>query len=112
MAPVSSLPSIYANARAVLAVTMDEQRDFGMLNNRVFEVLSAGAPMISESFEALEKEFAGIVHQFDEVDLDRTLEEALLRVFGMTDEERDKVGRTGRAVVMEKVRRKHGANVI
>ena len=48
VAPVSTLPTIYANARAVLAVTMDEQRDFGMLNNRVFEVLSAGAPMISE----------------------------------------------------------------
>ena len=59
----------------------------------------------SQSFEALEKEFGGIVHQFDEADLDRTLEEALLRVFGMTDEDRDEVGRRGRAVVVEKVRR-------
>ena len=33
---------------------MDEQRDYGMVNNRVFEVMSAGALLITEHFNELE----------------------------------------------------------
>jgi spore maturation protein CgeB len=36
---------------------MDAQRDYGMLNNRVFEVLASGVPLLTERFEALERTF-------------------------------------------------------
>ena len=38
-------------------VTEDKQKAEGMINNRVFEVLSTGAPLISDHFDALEKKF-------------------------------------------------------
>ena len=40
-------------AAAVLGVTMDTQREYGMVNNRIFEVLTSGAFLISEFFPEL-----------------------------------------------------------
>lgn len=42
---------------AVIGVTSDNQRASGMINNRVFEAMSVGAPLISEHFPALESLF-------------------------------------------------------
>ena len=36
---------------------MDTQRDYSMLNNRIYEVLSTGVPLITERFEVLEETF-------------------------------------------------------
>lgn len=46
--------SVYGMALAVIGVTMDAQREMGMVNNRVFEALSVGAALISDHFPALE----------------------------------------------------------
>lgn len=40
---------------------MDAQRESGMINNRVFEAMSVGAPLISEHFPALEDLFGDAV---------------------------------------------------
>lgn len=48
---------MYSRALAVIGVTMDAQRASGMINNRVFEAMSVGAPLISEHFPALESLF-------------------------------------------------------
>lgn len=52
--PPDALAGAYANASGVLGATMDGQRDAGMVNNRVFEALAAGAPLIQEAFPELE----------------------------------------------------------
>ena len=38
-----ALGQVYGAAAAVLGATMDGQRNYGMVNNRVFEVLASGA---------------------------------------------------------------------
>ncbi|ETW08529.1 hypothetical protein H310_01092 [Aphanomyces invadans] len=53
--PPEDLPRVYATARVVLGATMDGQRRSGMINNRVFEVLAAGAILINDHYEALEQ---------------------------------------------------------
>ena len=55
--PKDDIGSLYSNAKVVIGVTEDKQKAQGMINNRVFEVLSAGAPLISDHFEALEEKF-------------------------------------------------------
>lgn len=49
--PHGELGNTYRAALAVLGATMDGQRDQGMINNRVFEALGVGAPLIQESFD-------------------------------------------------------------
>lgn len=46
--------AVYGTALAVIGVTMDAQREMGMINNRVFEALSVGAVLITDYFPALE----------------------------------------------------------
>lgn len=53
--------AVYGRALAVIGVTMDAQRESGMINNRVFEAMSVGAPLISEHFPALEDLFGDAV---------------------------------------------------
>ena len=52
--PHGELANCYAKAGAVLGATMDGQREKGMVNNRVFEVLAAGRPLVQEAFPELE----------------------------------------------------------
>lgn len=54
---VSSQASVYGSALAVVGVTTDAQRESGKINNRVYEALSVGAPLISDHFSALETTF-------------------------------------------------------
>ena len=51
--PHGELANCYARAGAVLGATMDGQRDKGMVNNRVFEVLASGRPLVQEAFPEL-----------------------------------------------------------
>ncbi|CAM9347902.1 unnamed protein product [Discosporangium mesarthrocarpum] len=55
--PDGELAHVYGTALAVLGVTMDDQRESGMVNNRVFEALAVGAPLISDCFPELEHLF-------------------------------------------------------
>ena len=57
--PKDDLARLYSSARFVLGVTMDAQREHGMINNRVFEALSCGATFVTEHFDALEQMFGG-----------------------------------------------------
>ncbi|CAM9339772.1 unnamed protein product, partial [Choristocarpus tenellus] len=52
--PDGELGLVYGKALAVLGVTMDDQRENGMVNNRVFEALAVGAPLISDCFPELD----------------------------------------------------------
>ncbi|CAM9136392.1 unnamed protein product [Ectocarpus sp. 8 AP-2014] len=55
--PQEDLAFVYGSALAVVGVTTDAQRRSGKINNRVYEALSVGAPLISDHFPALEATF-------------------------------------------------------
>ncbi|CAM9991617.1 unnamed protein product, partial [Scytosiphon promiscuus] len=55
--PQEDLAFVYGTALAVIGVTTDAQRESGKINNRVYEVLSVGAPLVSDYFLALEAIF-------------------------------------------------------
>ncbi|CAM9298302.1 unnamed protein product [Ectocarpus sp. 12 AP-2014] len=55
--PQEDLAFVYGSALAVVGVTTDAQRESGKINNRVYEALSVGAPLISDHFPALEATF-------------------------------------------------------
>ncbi|CAM9530263.1 unnamed protein product, partial [Ectocarpus sp. 12 AP-2014] len=55
--PQEDLAFVYGSALAVVGVTTDAQRESGKINNRVYEALSVGAPLISDHFPALEVTF-------------------------------------------------------
>ena len=70
---------MYGRALAVIGVTMDAQRESGKINNRVFEALSVGAPLISDHFPALEATFGdAILYARHAGDVSRHLETLLL----------------------------------
>jgi glycosyltransferase involved in cell wall biosynthesis len=76
--PKNDLPIVYSASRAVLGATMDTQRDFGMVNNRVFEALSCGAVLITESFDELRDLCGDLVrHVYRQGDVTRHLTELL-----------------------------------
>lgn len=56
---------MYSQAMAVLGMTMDGQRDAGMINNRVFEALACGregqSRFIAEYFPELEEMFGSYI---------------------------------------------------
>jgi spore maturation protein CgeB len=52
--PKDQIAEAYSSAQVVIAYTMDSQRDYGMINNRIFEALSCGAIVVSEAFPELE----------------------------------------------------------
>ena len=58
--PHGALAACYGNASAVIGATMDGQRAAGMVNNRVFEALATGAPLVMETFPELEALFADL----------------------------------------------------
>ena len=57
--PVDDIAELYSNAKVILGTTMTKQEELGMVNNRVFEVLSCGARLVIPKFQALEDLFAG-----------------------------------------------------
>jgi len=54
--PFGDLPAAYASARIVLGLTQDTQQEWGMVNNRVYEALAAGKPLVCDWFQALDDE--------------------------------------------------------
>lgn len=59
--PTDHLIHVYLSSKVVLGVTMDPQKEYGMINNRVFEVLASGAAFITDHFPELEAEFGDAV---------------------------------------------------
>jgi hypothetical protein len=59
--PIQNVYSLYKSAKVVLGMTEERQARFGMINNRVFEALAAGACFISEPFAALQNTFGDII---------------------------------------------------
>ncbi|CAM9782670.1 unnamed protein product, partial [Hapterophycus canaliculatus] len=59
--PEKNLAFVYGTALAVIGVTTDAQRKSGKINNRVYEALSVGAPLISDHFLALEATFGDAI---------------------------------------------------
>ncbi|OQR89604.1 hypothetical protein THRCLA_09672, partial [Thraustotheca clavata] len=55
--PQEDLFVAYSKAKVILGATMDGQRAYGMINNRVFEALMAGKIFITDYYEALETVF-------------------------------------------------------
>jgi len=62
--PKDDIGLLYSNAKVVIGVTEDKQKMRGMINNRVFEVLSTGAPLISDHFDRLEEKFGNDLIMF------------------------------------------------
>jgi len=59
--PSGDIARLYSSAKMVLGMTEDRQRIAGMINNRVFEVLSCGACFISEYYPALDEVFGDAI---------------------------------------------------
>ena len=55
--PVGDLFQVYRNSKVALGCTDDLQKSFGMINNRVFEVLATQAILITDHFPELETLF-------------------------------------------------------
>jgi len=53
--PMEDVPAAYASARVAVGVTKKRQQALGMVNNRTFEVLAAGTPLVIDWFEGLEE---------------------------------------------------------
>jgi hypothetical protein len=60
--PIGDSPSLYRSAQAILCTTEPRQRTLGMLNNRLFEAVASGIPVLSEWFEEAETTFKGQIH--------------------------------------------------
>ncbi len=59
--PDGEINSLYSSAKIVIGTTEDRQREAGMINNRVFEVLACGSTFISEYFPELESVFGDLI---------------------------------------------------
>jgi hypothetical protein len=64
--PLQEIGSLYRSAQAVLALTEERQAKRGMLNNRIFEALAAGAVVVSDQFPSLRRHELGKFISFAE----------------------------------------------
>lgn len=62
--PREDLAYTYASARVVLAATLQPQRDFNMVNNRIFDALSCGGIVLTQHEPALEELFGDVLSYF------------------------------------------------
>ena len=99
--PQSSLPSVYSSAMLVLGCTMDAQRDAGMVNNRVYEVLAAGTPFLTERFQGVEGVCEGVCWFYKEEDVRGTVKESIVEIYKTGVKEREERGERGREIVVE-----------
>lgn len=59
--PRNEIASAYNSAEVVIASTIFQQAQFGMINNRIFEALACGSLVISDYFEALNEMFGNLI---------------------------------------------------
>ena len=81
--PLADLPAVYRNSLCVIGVTMDTQRESGMINNRVYEVLASGVPFISEWFQSIYDLAGDVILYYEEGNVRVGLEAAINRILNM-----------------------------
>ena len=59
--PKDDIAALYSSAAVVVGTTEEEQRQLGMVNNRLFEALACGAAFVSDHFPALESTFGDTI---------------------------------------------------
>jgi len=52
---------LYGQSQITLGITVASQKELGMVNNRIFDSLACGTPIISDYFPALEEIFGDLV---------------------------------------------------
>ena len=89
------LGSLYARSRFTLNDHWDDMKEYGFINNRIFDALSCGLPVISDEHDALRHELPDEVLYFStQTDFRRCMEEMILnypRALERTRRGRDKV---------------------
>lgn len=50
----ADLPNLYRSARFILNDHWEDMREFGVINNRIFDCMAVGAPVISDTFSEIE----------------------------------------------------------
>lgn len=63
--PQNEINLIYSQSHVVLSSTIESQKEWGMINNRVFEALACGSVLISEPFPELEELFGDLIIYWD-----------------------------------------------
>jgi hypothetical protein len=81
--PFHDIGALYKSADAVLALTEERQKVLGMINNRIYEALAAGAVVISEPYPALANHELGEFITFASAEKD--VMDALLEVRDMRE---------------------------
>jgi glycosyltransferase involved in cell wall biosynthesis len=77
--PNDQLGELYSRSRVTVNDHWDDMRDYGFVNNRIFDALACGLPVISDWHEELEAmELPGVLMFRDRRELDQCLERALL----------------------------------
>lgn len=72
--PPGDIQDLYQSVDIVLAVTVDSQKELGMINNRVYEALAAGAVVLTEHFSVLEETFgSSLLYHRQKGDTERIL---------------------------------------
>jgi len=94
--PAEELPSWYRSADVVLNDHWDEMRHWGLVSNRVLEVLACGGLVVSDALPGLDDLTDGAVPTYDDVDALAPLVRALLD----DPERRAELAARGRAAVL------------
>lgn len=90
--------SVYHNARILLNDHWDDMREYGIISNRIFDAMCAGAFVISDDVPGLEETFGGcLVTYTDRKDLSDKIDYYLTHEF-----ERMRIARAGRKRVLNK----------
>lgn len=94
--------AVYGTALAVIGVTTDAQRESGKINNRVFEALAVGAPLISDHFPVLESTFGdALLYVRHPGDVARHIEALLLSSRSVGSKEAEENARQRRRTMIE-----------
>jgi glycosyltransferase involved in cell wall biosynthesis len=87
------LPALYSQARATLNDHWPDMRRWGFVNNRVFEALACGLPVISDHHEALDGLFGNAVLSYrNRSEFDSCVERLLLEYPHVQKRVRDSIG--------------------
>jgi O-antigen biosynthesis protein len=94
--PNDRLQSLYASAKVVLNDHWPQMREFGIVSNRVFDVLAAGGVVVSDAVPGMDELFDGAVLAFRDAD---ELEAVVRRLID-DPEARRSLGERGKAAVL------------
>ncbi len=98
--PLFDVGRLYRSVQVVLAVTENRQKDLGMINNRIFEALAAGAIVISDPHPALKRhELGEFVHFADSLDSVRQLLDSLMTDSSRKEELKEQAKKGQQAVL-------------